>query len=132
MKYHMGTLRGLKIYINENLYRDVPVRKHKDRGEVRRHRLFKSYLHKPSGYHKRVQKKLVKRYGVKREPYYLLGRNNTVFMPTEFFVMLKLPLEANKQMEDEFLYCKPGALEPREGGIIGKKITGVIIDDPLY
>lgn len=106
----MGTFLGLKIYINESLYREESVRVY-PRKKLRRGD--ESWQQRHIRRCERIQKKWDKRYGVKRTPYYVLMPDR-VLMPTEFFMQLKL------------------ALEPREGGILGKKITGVIIDDPLY
>lgn len=114
----LGTFAGLKVYLNDLLIRDEPVRKHKDRGEVRRNRLFKGFIAKPSGYHKRVQKKWLKRYGTKRVPFYIIhGQSNSVFMHPEFHRMLIAHL-AN---EEKLLL---------EGsGLFGKGSGKVICDD---
>lgn len=98
----MNKLCGMTVYVNESLYREAPVRVHKS-GVGRR-----------NGYHKRVQKKWNKRYGIKREPYHIVTPAG-IFMPTELFVKLSLMLEVDKLQEKEVLY--------------GKKVTGVVFDD---
>lgn len=98
----MNKLCGMTVYANESLYRESPVRVHKS-GVGRR-----------NGYHKRVQKKWNKRYGMKREPYYIVTPAG-IFMPTELFAKLTLALEVCKPPDKEVLY--------------GKKVTGVVFDD---
>lgn len=65
----VGQLWGRRIYLTPLALRNESVRVHRDRGECRRHRLFAmAYRWKPSAYHKRIQKKWDKRFGVKEVP----------------------------------------------------------------
>lgn len=64
-EYSGETYCGLPIIISPMCRVPMPARKHIDRGEMRRNRFFaRPFLHKPSAYHKRIQKKWVKRFGM--------------------------------------------------------------------
>lgn len=122
----MNYLSGIPIVINNMLPATMPVsvRKHKDRGELRTHRFFKHVRCRPSAYHKRIQKKWDKRYGMKEQPYYLL-MHGRYFMHQDVYAQIKAMIDG---MEKDFLQGT-SKLQPRDGGILGKRATGVIIDD---
>ena len=63
----MGAFMGIPMHVvPDDITRvTLPVKEHKDRGELRRHRLFGNFVYRPSGYHNRIQKKWNKRYGFK-------------------------------------------------------------------
>lgn len=121
----MNFLSGIPVVINNYLpiTMQVSVRKHKDRGELRTHRFFKHVRCRPSAYHKRIQKKWDKRYGMKEQPYCLVA-GGRYFMHQAVFDQIRSLLVEEK----EFLHGT-SKLQPRDGGIFGKRATGVIIDD---
>lgn len=119
----VGRIYGIPIYLNDLLIRDTPVRKHKF--PVARWPWRRNVLLREVARHERIQKKWNKRFGVKREPYALQSRN-AYFMHPEYFRELQLSIQKSEHV---FLNGQPGALVPREGGILGKKATGVFIDE---
>lgn len=116
------TFAGMNIVVNDLLIRTVPVRKHpfpaahwpwrKDafKREVRRHH--------------RVQKKWDKRFGVHDEAYSIIN-GNMVFMHS----LVYEELVRQRERGGTLFIDSDGAVKHLDGGILGKRATGVILDD---
>lgn len=82
---------GIPIVINDALCKQkVPVRKHKDRGEMRRNRFFaRPFKHTPSAYHLRVQKKWDKRFGMKDGSRFYLTPHGVIMSSDDYNKLCK-------------------------------------------